>query len=1088
MRHPAFDTVDWYRALTLAERAELLLTASVPTTADSDAPEIARHRLQSWRKQSPFAEGSWLARRLALDGLDENSLAGLLAVPVGRFRSLRSTPPRWLAELSAAYSESAPSADESLPLPESVGKEAIGGFLRLLTPILQRARQRLRAGIDQIAAGSGGSLFDPAPTERMLFASLPTRLIWMLDRTLVLELNVARLQGQLAGATPEERFASFVKRLEDGEAARSLLQEYPVLARQAAERVESWLESSLEFLRRLDSDWPRLRETLFADANPGRLVEAQGGAGDSHRGGRSVVIARFESDEKIVYKPRPMAIDIHFQKLLRWLNERGDHAPFRTLKVLDRGDYGWVEFVAASGCHTQEEIRRYHGRLGGLLAILYAIGAVDFHFENLIASGDQPVPIDLESLFHPRIPQSESIRPDEQLAARVLGESVLRVGLLPYRIGENEEFGGTDLSGVASVAGKPSPDRLLQWEEAGSDAMRAVRKRLPMEGGRNRPSLEGVEADVGDYIPEVDDGFRRLYRLIADHREALLSMDGPLREFQNDVTRAVIRSTRGYGLLLEDSYHPDFLRDALDRDRFFDRLWVGIEVLPVLERTIPPEHRDLWSGDVPYFSARPDSRDLWTSRGERIAGFFREPAMEAARRRILQMGEEDLRRQSWLTRTSLGTLVLNRPTGDWLGYALVDPGTPADGPELRSCLTAAARELGEWYERMAVRDQHDLTWVGVDLRNKVWSLFPISEDLYAGTPGIALFLAYLSAATGEARYAELARRGMATLLRRLEHVADQVVSIGLYQGWGGIVYTLSHLGTLWRDPELLAKAERLIDPILARLPKDADLDVVAGCAGSVEGLLALHRANGSRRALEAAVQCGEKLLETARPTGGGVSWFIRIGGDEPQTGFSHGASGIALVLFDLAEVCGDGRFRQAGLGAFEFEREYFWPDLQRWMAHAAPGPAIPQDSAAAAEKTLAMTWCYGAPGIGLARLGALRHMEDSRIREELERAVTVTLEKGFGKNHCICHGDLGNLDLLQEVQRMTGDARLGEAVARLSRTVLASIGKDGWLCGTVGGIESPGLMNGLAGIGYGLLRLAAPDRVPSVLLMEPPRA
>ena len=29
-------------------------------------------------------------------------------------------------------------------------------------------------------------------------------------------------------------------------------------------------------------------------------------------------------------------------------------------------------------------------------------------------------------------------------------------------------------------------------------------------------------------------------------------------------------------------------------------------------------------------------------------------------------------------------------------------------------------------------------------------------------------------------------------------------------------------------------------------------------------------------------------------------------------------------------------------------------------------------------------------------------------------------------------------------------------------------------------------MAGLAGIGYGLLRLAAPERVPSVLLLEPP--
>lgn len=33
-------------------------------------------------------------------------------------------------------------------------------------------------------------------------------------------------------------------------------------------------------------------------------------------------------------------------------------------------------------------------------------------------------------------------------------------------------------------------------------------------------------------------------------------------------------------------------------------------------------------------------------------------------------------------------------------------------------------------------------------------------------------------------------------------------------------------------------------------------------------------------------------------------------------------------------------------------------------------------------------------------------------------------------------------------------------------------------------VESPGLLTGLAGIGYGLLRLAAPSAVPSVLLME----
>ena len=1087
MSEPMLDEASWYRALTLSERAAWLRSSSHPPSWSSDPPDSAGYRLQSWKKQAPFGEGDWLLRRLALDGLDELSFGRLLALSPDQLRPLHSQTPDWLMRLEEAYS--IPLVEERIsPTPDSVGKDPMGRFLRLLVPLLSRVRHRLRAGIDEIVMDRNASFLKPFEIERMLYASLPSRLLWMLDRTMVLELNVARLQDRLSGNTPQERFDNFVARLGQVEVAHGLFLEYPVLARQVVEQAESWLESSLEFLRRLVSDWGVLRDKFFDGADPGLLEEVQGGAGDSHRGGRSVILLRFSSGKRIVYKPRSMAIDIHFQEMLAWLNDRGNHPPFRTLKVLDRGSHGWVEFVTPLECKSREEIGRYHRRLGGLLALLYAIGAVDFHFENLIAAGEHPVPIDLETLFHPRMPRKESERPDEGLAARVLGESVLRVGLLPYRIGDREDFGGADLSGVASVAGKPSPDRLLQWEEAGSDSMRAVRKRLPMEGGRNRPTLDGEEVDVADHIQEVDEGFHEIYELMVRDREALLAREGPMARFAGDATRAVLRSTRGYGLLLEDSFHPDFLRDALDRDRFLDRLWVGLDELPVLERVIHHEHRDLWNGDVPYFSARPDSKDLWTSGGECIPDFFVEPALEAARRRITQMGEEDLRRQRWLTRTALGTLVLNRSEGEWQGYSLADPGIPGDEAQLRQGLLSAALDLGRWFDRMAIRDRLELTWVGVDLRNKIWSLFPISEDVYAGTPGIALFLAYLSTVSGDGRYAELARSGMQTLLRRLDHVAKEVVSIGLYQGWGGIVYTLAHLGSLWDDSEMLARAERFTEPILSRVPEDTELDVVAGSAGSLEGLLALYRASGSRIALRAAVRCGERLLDTARPTGGGISWLIRIGGDELQTGFSHGASGIALALLDLSEVTGDARFRQAALGAFEFEREHFWPDLTRWMDEGPMDVArAPHVTAAAAEKTMAMTWCYGAPGVGLARLGALRLLGESRLEEELQRAVGVTLQSGFGKNHSLCHGDLGNLDLIHEAYRRDGDKQLGEAVACLSRAILASFEKEGWLCGTVGGIEAPGLMNGLAGIGYGLLRLVNPERVPSVLLMEAPR-
>jgi lantibiotic modifying enzyme len=51
---------------------------------------------------------------------------------------------------------------------------------------------------------------------------------------------------------------------------------------------------------------------------------------------------------------------------------------------------------------------------------------------------------------------------------------------------------------------------------------------------------------------------------------------------------------------------------------------------------------------------------------------------------------------------------------------------------------------------------------------------------------------------------------------------------------------------------------------------------------------------------------------------------------------------------------------------------------------------------------------------------------------------------------------------------------------------LDAIDAAGWLCGVPLGVETPGLMLGLAGIGYQLLRLANPQAIPAVLLLDPP--
>src|SRR5439155_19182906 len=131
---------------------------------------------------------------------------------------------------------------------------------------------------------------------------------------------------------------------------------------------------------------------------------------------------------------------------------------------------------------------------------------------------------------------------------------------------------GVDVSGFGGHAGQMNPHRLVSWDEPACDEMRLGRRRAELPVSENRPLLDGREVDVAAYKEAIIAGFTRTYRLLCRHRDALLTEQLP--RFAHDEIRAFARGTNVYGLLSYESYHPDLLRDALDRDRFFDRLWV----------------------------------------------------------------------------------------------------------------------------------------------------------------------------------------------------------------------------------------------------------------------------------------------------------------------------------------------------------------------------------------------------------------------------------------------------------------------------------------------------------------------------------
>ena len=127
-----------------------------------------------------------------------------------------------------------------------------------------------------------------------------------------------------------------------------------------------------------------------------------------------------------------------------------------------------------------------------------------------------------------------------------------------------------------------------------------------------------------------------------------------------------------------------------------------------------------------------------------------------------------------------------------------------------------------------------------------------------------------------------------------------------------------------------------------------------------------------------------------------------------------------------------------------------WPDLRDGAS----------DKVATKPSRFQTTWCYGAPGIGPARLGALCPWRNAALRFAIDAALETTRRQGFGANHSLCHGDLGYLDLFHEASVRLDEPKWGAVARQLASQILHDGIQQGWRCGTVLGTQTRGMMTG----------------------------
>ncbi|MFF2325616.1 MULTISPECIES: type 2 lanthipeptide synthetase LanM family protein [unclassified Streptomyces] len=907
------------------------------------------------------------------------------------------------------------------------------GFECVLAPFTVRAAQRVLDGLpDGLPA-----LADLAAVRSCFERHLAGRLARLAARTLVLALHEARKAERLAGKSPEDRFADFVRLTGSRDGLAALFTAYPVLARILARAALDAAGALAEMLDRFAADQPVLPDGSGTGGRRGRLVGVEPGAGDGHRGGRTVMLLRFEDGSRLVYKPRPLAAHRHFNDLVRWFNALPGAPGLRLLGVLDRGAYGWVEFAAERPCRSARQVESFYRRQGALLALLHVLDGTDLHYENLIADGEHPVLVDVETLFHPPLPAAESDDP----AARALHDSVYRVGLLPQLLVGDET--ALDMSGIGGGQAAPSPVRTADWADAGTDRMRLVRRPARFGESANRPRLTGTPADPSAFTRSLCAGFRAGYTAISKARSELLHPGGLLDQFARDEVRVVARPTWVYTTLLDESTHPDLMKEAGERHKVLALLGTDVLAPAALPGLLDEEIAQLWSGDVPLFTTLPESTDLWGTVGGPLSSALTRPGLSRVREKLSAMDTVGCQDQERLIRAAMVTL--SREPAHACGSGPRRVRTAATAPEPEHLL-AAARSVGDELVSQAYSGPTRLNWIGLELLGeRYWRLGPMAADLAGGYTGTAHFLAQLAALTGADRYAAAARDALAPLAALLDSLharPDDLgpVGSGAFAGLGGIAYALGQIAGTLDDPhlrELVVPALRLTRAAAAA---ENEYGVRGGTAGGLVSLLAGYRATGRADVWRGAEHCAGLLREAPLPD---------------RAGFADGAAGIGWALLRFAEAGGGEPYRASGLAALR--------------------------SATAAVDSGA-SWCRGRTGVALAVLDSPAAQSDPLLTAWAHETVADIARADPPLDDSLCHGELGVLELL----------RLGETPSARTRWVeragslLAATDRAGPRCGTPGQVPHPGLLTGLAGIGHGLLRAGFPDRVPSLLLLAEP--
>ena len=950
----------------------------------------------------------------------------------------------------------------------------IGIFDEFYTDYLEEYETKLYDSISNIEAP-----FEVAIDEiigKALFTQRES-LMKMSSRTLLSEMFRMKEEGEFPTTTPEQEYKDYVAIITTDSYKKLFRKKFHVLEKLILQKIETSAALIVECISYLSEDTERIYSEMGVSVN--KLNAILPDSGDTHNNGKSVASVIINDGDRIFYKPHALGGDEFFRNFAKEF-VRNDEFVDGLVKFVNCSDHGWQECVQYTEAANEEEVKTYYRNIGNYIAIFYMLGTEDMHFENIIASGNSPKFIDLETVLANK--NTDSITHTETLLGNMMGDlkqSVYGSLIIP----QNYEFTifDIDMSGLTGGMDNSTSENLSYFAISNpfTSDLKYEKKYSYVPESSNLLKLNGKIISAGDYIEDILQGFEDAYKKINDSKEAIIDWLR-YKTDQKAEFRQILRATYMYAKFIESSYHPKYLQEESERDRLFSILYGKTELPEKRKRVIDIEKQIMLNNDIPCFQTNINSRDLiYELNGEKhvLKNNYTKTIFERIKDKLDNFSEIDMKKQENYIRSSLANYTgKTADTLDKQNHYLAEylAELPSDLPTKERYLRTAEAIAMSMNKNKIMNYSKDSCSLFEMTQNDNEKEFVgyLKPDLYNGL-GTLLFVGLTAHATGNKELEQFMYqldRGFEELFP-FEIVRSQYTN-SAFTGITSYIYVYSILSRYYDSDLFKQKYEAALNTLLERSPsEETELDVIKGSAGIIPVMCEVYRTDGQRQDVyNYIVAATNRMTEL-------------ISEDKMDlAGFAHGYSGVINAFAEAYNITHNTHYLENVIALTEVENTYYNNKYKNW-----------RDARQSGENYGMLYWCHGAGGIALSRKAAaaipdLTYEQRSSMLKDASVFLDKFLEgniRNDTRNHCMCHGLTGNITILNSLKEVFPDKcrEIEEYTFKTINDLLDNVQKDGFNYQYKSNLESKGLMLGLSGIGYSILRLYN-SKLPDVLSLK----